>query len=317
MPLDPALERLFAQFPANQLPLDDVEGRRRGNDATVALLRQPRRPGTTVEDRRIPVEGGEITLRVVVPEGIERPAPCYCYIHGGGWFMGTLETAEAECVIQPDDVPAVFVFVDYRLAPEHKFPVPHDDCVAAYQYLVEHHEELGIDVRRIAIGGGSAGANLSAAVSIAARDAGLPLPCLQLLEVPAVDLTLSSPSVTECGAGFGLTEEETRQCVRHYLDDGDDPRDPRASPIFAADLGGLPPALIVVAELDPIRDDGERYAGALRAAGTEAACVRVLGHIHGSWIIPGTPAWGVVRDMRISALRNAFAGTYAPALALP
>ncbi|MGH8994978.1 MAG: alpha/beta hydrolase, partial [Acidimicrobiales bacterium] len=314
-PIDPALERLFTQLPANPLPLEDVEGRRRGNDATVALLGQARHPGSSVEDRKIPVDGGEITLRIVRPAGFEPPGPCYCYIHGGGWFMGTLDTAETECVIQPDDVPAVFVFVDYRLAPEHKFPIPHDDCVAAYRYLVEHHEELGIDAHRIAIGGGSAGANLSAAVSIAAREAGLPIPCLQLLEVPAVDLTLSSPSVTECGTGFGLTEEETRQCVRHYLNEGSDPRDPRVSPIFAADLGGLPPALIVVAELDPVRDDGERYAAALRAAGTEAACVRVLGHIHGSWVIPGTPAWGVVREMRISALRSAFAGTFAPAFA--
>lgn len=317
MPIDPALVRLFEQLPANQLPMDDVEGRRRANEATVALLGQPRHPGVVAEDRRIPVDGGEITLRVVRPEGLETPAPCYCYIHGGGWFMGGLDTAEAECVIQPDDVPAVFVFVDYRLAPEHKFPIPYEDCLAAYRYIVEHHNELGIDPRRMVIGGGSAGANLSAAVSIATRDQGLPLPCMQLLEVPAVDLTLSSPSISECGTSFGLTEQDVRQCVAHYLREDDDLRDPRVSPIFADDLSGLPPALVLVAELDPVRDDGERYAAALRAAGTEAVCVRVLGHIHGSWVIPGTPAWSVVREMRLGALRNAFAGTFAPAFSMP
>jgi acetyl esterase len=311
MPLDPALERVLARIGTNPVPLEDIEGRRQANRAAVDLLGRPRSPGVVVEDRQVPVAGGQITLRLLIPENLERPAPCLFFIHGGGWIMGSLEGAEADCVFGPDDVGAVFALVDYRLAPEHPFPTPYEDCLAAYRYLVDQHEELGIDLARLAISGGSAGANLGAAVAIAARDARWPQPCLQLLEVPAVDLTLSSPSVAEFSSGYGLTGEEVRRCVELYLGDDADRTDPRASPIFA-ELSGLPPAFIVVAELDPVRDDGERYAAALRAAGSEAACVRILGHLHGSWIIPGTPAWGVVRDMRLSVLRRAFAGRYAP-----
>jgi acetyl esterase len=311
VPLDPVIERALAELAPPPPVTDAAEARRRAGEAGIAF-RRPRHEGLVSRDVPVPVEGGQITVRVIAPEGIATPAPCFVYLHGGGWIMGTLDNAEADCVLQADDVGAVICYVDYRLSPEHRFPVPHDDCVAAYRYVVEHADELGIDPQRVAIGGGSAGGNLAAAVAIAARDSGLPLPCLQLLEVPAVDLSLSSPSIEECGSGYWLTAAEVRQSVEHYLGEDGDRRDPRASPIFA-ELAGLPPALVLVAEYDPVRDDGERYAAALRAAGTDATCLRVLGQVHGSWGLPVTPAYGVVRDLRLAALRRAFEGAGAPA----
>jgi acetyl esterase len=305
VPLDPVIERALTQL-APLPSASDVAAARARNRQAVEAGRRPRHDGVAGRDRRVPVDGGEITLRVLTPEGVGRPAPCLFYLHGGGWIMGDLDNSEADCVLQPDEVGAVFCFADYRLAPEHRFPVPLDDCVAAYRHVVEQADELGIDPQRIAVSGGSAGANLAAALAIAVRDLGLPLPCFQLLEVPAVDLTLSSPSIEECGEGYWLSSAEARQCVAHYLGDAD-PRDPRASPLFA-DLAGLPPALILVAEYDPLRDDGERYAAALRAAGCEATCLRVAGQVHGSWGLPITPAFGVVRELRLGALRRALAG---------
>jgi acetyl esterase len=304
VPLDPVLARALPNIPAPDPP-GDLAAARKQSSESAAALRQPRPAGVRARDLVVAVEGGEVALRVIAPEGIERPAPCLFYLHGGGWMLGDLENAETDCNLAPDELGAVFCFPDYRLAPEHPFPVPYDDCVAAYGFVLDHAEELGIDQQRVAVAGGSAGGNLAAAVVIAARDRGVPLPCFQLLEVPALDLTLSSPSLEECGSGYWITAANVAESVARYLQ-GADPRDPRASPIFA-ELSGLPPALILVAEYDPLRDDGERYAAALRAAGNDATCLRVLGQVHGSWGLPITPAFGVVRDLRLGALRRAFA----------
>jgi len=290
----------------------DLAQRRAQTEAAFSAIRPPREEGVQVEDRKVEVEGGQILVRTYIPEGVERPAPVLFYLHGGGWYMGNLDSAEAECVIRAGEIPAVMVSVDYRLAPEHKFPTPFDDCMAAYTWMLDHGDELGIDAARIAIAGGSAGANLAAALCVALRDRGVQMPCLQLLDVPFLDFTMASPSLRGPESGYGLTAAEVHECAELYVRTDEDRRDPRVSPLLVEDLRGLPPAVILTAEFDPVRDDGERYVERLHQAGVSAACMRVLSHIHGTWVIPGSVTWGLVRDVRLAALRRAFDGTLAP-----
>ncbi|HWE66782.1 MAG TPA: alpha/beta hydrolase [Acidimicrobiales bacterium] len=315
MQLDPPLKKILDLVAGNR-PAEpgDMAQRRAQGEAAFGAIRPAPQTGVTVADHTVAVEGGQILVRTYIPDDLARPAPVLFYLHGGGWFMGNLDTAESECVIQAADIPAVMVSVDYRLAPEHKFPIPFDDCMAAYGWVLAQADELGVDTGRIAVAGGSAGANLAAAMCLAIRDRGLPLPCLQLLDVPFVDLTLGSPSLTEEMSGYGLTGSEVLECAEIYVRDEADRRHPYVSPLLAEDLSGLPPAFILTAEFDPVRDDGERYLERLHQAGVAAAGFRVLSHIHGTWVIPGSATWGLVRDVRLAALRRAFDGTLAPEL---
>jgi acetyl esterase len=313
MPLDPPVQRLFdlmgeARGPQ---PTDHAE-RRRLADETMLLASTGPQPDVTVSDRTVPVastDGGdaEITVRITRPDGFGTDAaPAFLYMHGGGWSQGNLDTAEVECGPMASLVPCTVVSVGYRLAPEHPFPTPLEDCIAAYAWLLDRAGELGVDPGRIAVGGGSAGGNLAAALCLAARDRGMPLPCFQLLDIPGLDLTLGSPSVTDPDCQVGLTGEAVAEYASWYVPDPDERKDPLASPLLAPDLSGLPPAVIVVAQHDPVRDDGERYLAALHAAGVPAAAVRVLAHPHGGWVIPGTVTHHLVRDLRAGALRQAF-----------
>jgi acetyl esterase len=210
-------------------------------------------------------------------------------------------------------VPGAVALVDYRLAPEFPYPVPLADCVAGYAWLHERHAELGIDPERIAVGGCSAGGNLAAALCLVARDRGLPMPVAQLLDVPALDLTLMDRSAADAIPEFGgLTPEACNEYFELYLEGGTDPRDPRVSPLFEPDLTGLPPAVITTAEYDPVRDQGERYLTRLHEAGVPASAYRVLAHLHGGWVIPGTITHALVGDLRAAALRRALTGTLTP-----
>lgn len=309
MPLDPPIQRLFDHFAANAAPPPaDIDERRRQADSTMLLASTGPEPGVTVCDHTVAVDGGTITVRVSRPDQFgSEPAPALLYIHGGGWSQGTVETAAVECGPMASAVPCVVASVGYRLAPEHPFPIPLDDCVAAYAWLLDQADALGIDTSRVAVGGASAGGNLAAALCLAARERGLPLPCFQLLEVPCLDLTLSSPSIRDVTTQVGLTGEATAEYAGNYVPDPAQRTDPLVSPLHAPDLTGLPPAVLVVAEHDPVRDDGERYLTALHAADVPAAAVRVLAHPHGGWVIPGTLTHHLVRDLRAGALRQAFA----------
>lgn len=309
MPLDPPIQRLFDHFAASTAPPpDDIDERRRLADSTMLLASTGPEPGVIVCDHTVPVDGGAVTVRVSRPEQLgPGPAPALLYIHGGGWSQGNVDTAAVECGPMASTVPCVVASVGYRLAPEHPFPVPLDDCVAAYAWLRNQADALGIDPSRIAVGGASAGGNLAAALCLAARERGLPLPCFQLLEVPCLDLTLSSPSIRDVATQVGLTGQATAEYAGNYVPDPAERTNPLVSPLFAADLAGLPPAVLVVAEHDPVRDDGERYLAALHAADVSAAAFRVLAHPHGGWVIPGTLTHQLVRDLRAAALRQAFA----------
>ena len=306
MPLDPPIQRLFDLFADRPVvPPDDLDERRRQADATMVLASTGPQLGVSVADHTVPVADGEITVRVTRPDAAG-PAPALLFIHGGGWSQGNLDTAEVECGPLASTVPCAVVSVGYRLAPEHPFPTPLDDCVAAYAWLLDQAEALGIDATRIAVGGTSAGGNLAAALCLATRDRGLPMPCFQLLDVPGLDLTLGSPSITDPTTQIGLTGPAVAEYAGWYVPDPADRTNPLVSPLLAPDLSGMSPALIVVAEHDPVRDDGERYLAALHAAGVSAAAVRVLSHPHGGWVIPGTLTHHLVRDLRAAALRQAF-----------
>jgi len=234
-----------------------------------------------VEEHSVPVACGHITVRTYSPHGTP-PFPAHLYLHGGGFWLGTLDHFDAECRSTAEAAGCVVAAVDYRLAPEHKFPTPPEDCYTALRWLVERADELGVDASRVSVGGASAGGNLAAVVVLMARDRGGPPLVFQVLEIPVTDLTMSSPCVQENGEGYLLTAEAMRQYHARYLADPADATHPYASPLFAPDLSGLPPALVMTAELDPLRDEGEAYGRRLQEAGVPATIRRWPGQIHGS-----------------------------------
>ncbi|MFC4944108.1 alpha/beta hydrolase [Pseudonocardia sp. GCM10023141] len=251
------------------------------NMATVhRLSRTPPAPASVV-DHEVPVAGGTITVRVYTPRGTG-PFPAHVYAHGGAFWLGDLDQYDPLCRWYSAKVGCVVVSVDYRLAPEHPYPVPVQDCYAALRWTVASAAELGIDPSRVSIGGSSAGGSLAAATTLMARDRGGPALVFQLLEVPVTDATLSAPSMAEFAEGYLLTRADMERGVGYYLGDGARAREDYASPLLAADLTGLPPALIMTAEFDPLRDEGEAYGRRLAQSGVPVTVTRYAGHVHGS-----------------------------------
>jgi acetyl esterase len=199
------------------------------------------------------------------------------YLHGGGWVVGSIESHDPVCRRLAARTPCVVVSVDYRLAPEHPFPAGLEDAWAATEWVAAHAAELGAD--RVAVGGDSAGGNLAAVVALRARDRGLPL-ALQVLIYPVIDADLDSPGYREHGEGVNLTRAKMAWYWERYLA-GADGFAPEASPLRAADLAGVAPALVQTAEHDPLVHEGEAYAHALEAAGVPVALTRYDGQIHG------------------------------------
>lgn len=226
---------------------------------------------------------GSVPVRLVRPWGSDETAvlPVLVYFHGGGWVIGDLDTHDALCRELANQAQCAVVSVDYRMGPENRFPAAVDDCIAATRWVHEHASELHLDASRLAVGGDSAGGNLAAVVSIAARDAGdLPI-VFQLLIYPATDQHRKSPSHTENGQGYLLTRDTMDYFVGHYIADPAQYDDWRASPLLREDLGRLPPALVLTAGFDPLRDEGMAYAERLTAAGNAASSVCFEREIHG------------------------------------
>ena len=214
----------------------------------------------------VPAGGPPLLARAYRPHGLGGEAsPGIVYFHGGGFVVGSLDSHDAVCRTLAAEVGAVVVSVDYRLAPEDPFPAAFDDAVGAFRWVVRHGSRLGIDPARVALAGDSAGGNLSASASLALR-ADEVRPKAQGLIYPAVDLTMSFPSIRSLGTGF-LLEESTIRWHRDTYLQGGDARDPRASPYFASDLSGAPPAAVLTAGFDPLRDEGDAYAERLAQAG--------------------------------------------------
>jgi acetyl esterase len=243
-------------------------------------LREMMGPGeevASVEDRTVPGPAGDIPVRIYRPAG-NKPQPVLVYFHGGGWVIGNIESHDGTCRSLANRSGATVVSVDYRLAPEAVFPAAVDDCVAVTKWVGANGGALGVDSSRLAVGGDSAGGNLAAVVALAARDTGGPPIAFQLLIYPAVDARMGWPSISENGEGYLLTEVDMKWFYGHYAPDI---TDWRMSPLLADDLSKLPPALVLTAEYDPLRDEGEAYAKALKKAGSKATVKRYDGLIHG------------------------------------
>ena len=238
-----------------------------------------RPPVQSVEDRMIPSEEYDIPIRIYTPVG-EGPFPLFIFFHGGGWVWGNLETHDVNCRQIAIESGYKVIAVDYRLAPKHPFPAASNDCYTVTKWAAEHAREIRGDSTRIVVGGPSAGGNLAAAVTLMARERKEFSIYKQVLIYPAVDLTGDGeqyPSIKECGRGFGLSIFETNP----YIKEESDSMHPYASPIKAQELTNLPPALILTAEYDPLRDEGEAYAAKLIKAGVHVECKRFKGTIHG------------------------------------
>ena len=244
---------------------------------------RPRAPGpevAKVEDCTIPGPDGEVPVRIYTPEG-NGPFPVLVWFHGGGWVVGDLDGADGVSRHLTVGSGFVVVSVDYRLAPETKFPGPAEDCYAATQWVAQNAASINADPARIAVGGDSAGGNLAAAISLMARDRGGPSVGFQLMVYPVTDRDFSTTSYRDNGDGYQLTRDGMIWFWDHYLQSDADAANPYAAPLLAQDLSGLPSALVITAEYDPLRDEGEAYAHRLQAAGVPTTCTRYDGMIHG------------------------------------
>jgi acetyl esterase len=229
------------------------------------------------------------------------------WYHGGGWTIGDLDSADRTSRRLAAGTGALVVSVHYRLAPEHPFPAAADDCFGALRWLIDNANSLGGDPSRVAVGGDSAGGNLAAVVACRARDEGLALR-YQLLVYPVTDCTMSSSSYDSNGEGYLLTRDTMAWFIENYVGDGD-PKDPRVSPLFVDDLSGVAPALVITAEFDPLRDEGEAYGERLREAGVDVEVRRFDGQTHSffelTMITPAAATEAV--ELSIDRLRTALA----------
>jgi acetyl esterase/lipase len=239
---------------------------------------QPSPPPVT-EVLALQTEGG-IRLRLYRPAG-QKMRPALVYFHGGGWTIGDLDTHDVLCRQLCVGGDAVVVSVDYRLGPEHRFPAAVDDCIAATRWVRRQAGSLGIDGERVAVGGDSAGGNLAAVVALTLRDAGDPPLAYQLLIYPATDMRAQAPSHASNGQGYLLTAQSVAYYRGHYTPDPAQWLDWHASPVLAADHSRLPPALVLTAGYDPLRDEGSQYADAMSAAGNRVQLVCFERQIHG------------------------------------
>ncbi|WP_106278135.1 alpha/beta hydrolase [Geodermatophilus tzadiensis] len=262
-----------------------AQTQRIGHNPVTDLLLGGVARGVGLTDGTARGEADPVPVRTYRPAGAAGTLPLVVHFHGGGWTLGNLDSGDWLCSNVAATVGAVVVSVDYRLAPGHRWPAAAEDCYAALVDVVGRAAEFGADAGRVAVMGDSAGGNLAAVVSLMARERSGPRITHQGLVYPSVDLTMSSPSMDENASAPILTAADCLAFRDHYLG-GQDPRAPHASPLFAADHTGLPPALVQVAEHDPIRDDGYRYAEVLRAAGVPVRLTQYVGMPHGFLAFP-------------------------------
>jgi acetyl esterase len=304
MPIDPAaralIDALEKSFPVLDPTISGTEMRRRVEAAAaqvVAPVGEPEAVGEVI-NRTVPGPAGDIPVRIyrpAVPGG--QPVPIAAFFHGGGFVLCDLDSHDDICRAICNGGPAVVVAVDYRRAPESRYPAAVDDCYAVTQWASENATALGGNPAQLAVIGDSAGGNLAAAVALMARDRGAPRVAHQVLIYPMLDWNGDSVSHRETGDAYYLKHEEVMYYWGQYLADPSQGREPYASPSFAADFAGLAPALIATAEFDPLRDEGEAYADSLAAAGVSVTKHRYDGMFHSFFsFIGGLPAATELRD---------------------
>ena len=286
MALDPESQRLIDLMAAANRPAWNTLSPQAARDLYLSLrpgAQGPRPADVTVVDRAIPGPAGDLPVRIYRPASApaDAPLPALVYAHGGGWVFGNLDSHDVLCAQLALEAGIAVFHVDYRLAPEARFPGAFDDVVAALKWVAANGASVGIDPTRLAIGGDSAGGNLAAAVSIWARDHGGPKLLMQLLAYPVTDAVARTESYRHFEDGYGLNAVTMEWFFDHYTPDRTNRGDWRVSPLRAASLAGLPPALVVTAGYDPLRDEGRAYAWRLQQEGTQADLVEFGGMLHG------------------------------------
>ena len=308
MPLDDDVQMLINMLAApgapslTSLSVEDA----RANMRNLTSLRTSVEDLPRIENLKIPGPHGDIPARLFAP-GTAPGLPILVYFHGGGWVLGDLDTHDGTCRSLAKLIDGIVISVDYRLAPEHKFPVALDDCYAAALWAVENAASIGGDPRRVAVGGDSAGGNLSACVALKSRDEGKPRLVHQLLVYPVTDARLDTASYRDNAEGYFLSRADMEWFWNHYLDKPEDGANPYASPLRSTDLRGLPSATIITAEFDPLRDEGESYGKKLKDAGVPVEVKRYDGVIHGFFSMGDVLAKGkVAMQHAADALKKAF-----------
>ena len=320
MAFDPQFQALYtARTAADARPLYTMtlDEARAADLAAIQADSGTPEPVADVSERTIPGPEGPLPIRLYRPAGTGTAAarlPVLVYFFGGGWTLGSLDTSDAICRALANAAGCLTVAVGYRLAPEHKFPSAVLDCFAAVRWIADHAEQLGADPARIAVGGDSAGGNLSAAVTLLARDADGPALAAQLLVYPNTDQLADTASRRENTDPLLFNDKSVQWYWDNYLADPQDGAHPLASPLRAADHSGLPPALVITAEYDPLRDEGEAYAARLRDSGVPVQLTRYDGVPHGFFAMAGSLDAGRRAVAQAAAyLRTALA----PGAALP
>lgn len=310
MPLDPqtqvVLERLKAMNFVLTRNMTPAQARRRERALAQLTASSETEPVAHVENHHIPGPTGDISLRTYTPQGCG-PFPMLIYFHSGGGVIGDLDSDDALCRRLTNLGECLVVSVGYHLAPEYKFPIGLEECYLAIQWIAAHATNFNGAPSRIAIGGMSAGGTIAAVLAHMARDRGGPELVFQLLLVPLTDFRLpNTSSLEEYAEGYLLTKEDIIWFTNHYLNSEEDKSNPLASPYLASTFAGLPPALVITAEYDPLRDDGERYGKRLEEAGVPVTISRRAGAIHG-FMVPDQ--LNPVLAESAAALRAAFAVT--------
>lgn len=284
MPVDPQAQVILDELnstnmpPLHMIPLDVL---RTAMDSMENEGNEVREPVERVEDRTIPGQGSEIPVRIYTPKGTG-PFPVLVYFHGGGFVLGSIEGHDAVCRVLTNATPCITISVEYRLAPEHPYPAAPEDCYAATSWAAEHAASLNGDPARIAVGGDSAGGNLATVVALMAKERRGPRLIYQVLIYPVTDNHQPGTASLEQNAeGYFLTKDAIFFFDTNYLSPDVDRKDPYAFPLYAKDLHGLPPALVITAEYDPLRDEGDMYAQRLREAGVPTTLKHYEGMIHG------------------------------------
>jgi acetyl esterase len=308
--LDPQLAALLeAGKDAPKIEDQDPAIARQIYEERVRQLGEQRLEMAKVEDRRVPGTGGDIPIRIYWPTGATETLPVLVYLHGGGWVLGSLDSYDAVARRIAHGGGCIVVSVDYRLAPEHKFPAAVDDALAAFSWAVANAANIGGDPKRVAIGGDSAGGNLASVVSQTAASKDGPKPCMQFLLYPVMQQETSTDSYGECAEGYLLTRPMMKWFVERYRRTDADATDPRAAPLLAPSHAGLPPTLIACAGFDVLRDEGTAYARKLRQAGTPVRCRVFDSLIHGYFsMCEISEAARNAVQVSLADLREAFAG---------
>ncbi|WP_176039954.1 alpha/beta hydrolase [Burkholderia stabilis] len=310
MPIDTDIAALLERL-AREEPPSSLAGLRHATDMTLRTWHGPLESIDRTETLTIPTrDGQQISVRAYWPSGTgdrALPQPAILYAHGGGWCLGTLELYDNPCRALANATQCVVLSVDYRLAPEHKFPVPLEDFCDALAWVCRQAASLGLDPARIAVGGDSAGANLAAAACLVARDLGGPPIAHQLLLYPPLDASMDTDSYRTYGQSCYLTKEVMQYCFAMYLPDPAEGRSSYVSPLRAASHEGLPPVTLLACEFDPLRDEAQAYAARLRHAGVPVDLTVLPGMIHACIHMGGVaPAARHLFEVAGAAIRRLF-----------